>query len=107
MSRLPDSVPDALAMGDALGRSDVLRDLQQRLRMSQELLACARSVLPAELVDQIASGVLDEKGWTLLARTSAAAAKLRQCLPRIEASLTQKGRQVSAIRIRVQSRQTG
>lgn len=103
MSRRAPSVPDALPMRDALGRSDMLQHLQRRLREAAELLSVARAVLPGELGTQVSSGTLDETGWTLLARSSAAAAKLRQCLPRIEEALAQRGRKVNAIKVRVQS----
>jgi prophage DNA circulation protein len=85
-----------MPLGDALDHSDVLRNLQRRIQESRELLQWTREVLGPELGAQVASGAFDESGWTLLA-------KVRQRLPQIATALQQRGRQVSAIRIRVQS----
>jgi broad-specificity NMP kinase len=46
---------------------------------------------------------VDEQGWSLLAANAAVAAKLRQLQPRLEDRLRDRGWQVSAIRIKVQS----
>jgi hypothetical protein len=48
-------------------------------------------------------GPLDDKGWSLLAASNAAAAKLRQIVPQFEERLLQRGWQATPIRIRVQS----
>lgn len=90
-------------MRDAIGRSDVWQDLQRRLNESEIRLQVARSVLPPALGRDLRSGVLDEHGWNLLVTSSAAAAKLRQWLPLIEAAMVQRGLEGSAIRVRVQS----
>jgi hypothetical protein len=48
-------------------------------------------------------GPVDELGWSMLAANASVAAKLRQLQPRLEAVLKERGWQVSAIRIKVQS----
>ena len=58
--------------------------------------------IPQALPDYPADKDLGD-GWTLLAANAAVAAKLRQWLPRLDSALAAKGRQGSAIRIRVQS----
>jgi hypothetical protein len=45
----------------------------------------------------------DDGGWSLLVQSGAAASKLRQLLPELEAALLQQGWQVMPIRIKVQS----
>ena len=103
MSKRDASLPDALPIDSALGRSDVLQDLQRRLRVSAACLQAARELLPEALGTELRSGVLDEKGWNLLVSSSAAAAKLRQWLPLLQEGLKQRGLEVSAIKVRVQS----
>ena len=63
--------------------------------------------LPAALVPHVSAGPVDELGWTLLARNASVAAKLRQLQPRLEAELRQRGWQVTAIRVHVQSSGNG
>ena len=47
------------------------------------------------------AGPLDEAGWSLLVANSAAAAKLRQMLPQLQAELQHHGKPVAEIRLRV------
>ncbi len=91
-------------MSDALARSEPLGRLLQRLRESQARFDAVRGVLPAGLRDCVRPGPLDDEGWALLADHGAAAAKLRQLLPRLELALRAKGWQGTAIRVRVQPR---
>lgn len=48
-------------------------------------------------------GPVDEAGWSLLAANASVAAKLRQLQPRLEEMLRERGWEVSAIRVKVQS----
>lgn len=95
-------VPAALPLRDALGQSATLQSLRQRLLDSTARLNAIVALLPAPLRDQVCAGPVDETGWSLLAPTPAAAAKLRQLRPRLEEALLAAGWQVSAIRIKVQ-----
>jgi hypothetical protein len=101
------SVPDALPIRDALQRSGPLERLQQRLADSKARLNAVRTCLPAALTPYVSAGPVDDLGWTLIARNAAVAAKLRQLQPRLEATLRQRGWQVTAIRIHVQSSGNG
>ena len=56
-------------------------------RSSRERLAAIREQLPDTLRDQVRAGPLDETGWSLLVPNGAAAAKLRQLLPALQATL--------------------
>jgi hypothetical protein len=101
-ARRKPMVPDSLAVRDALDRCEPLRHLQQRLALSQRYLEAVRLVLPPELVPLTSAGPCDESGWTLLVAHTAAASKLRQLKPRLEACLQERGWQVIAIRVRIQ-----
>jgi hypothetical protein len=99
---VPPVVPYGVPVRDALDRCEPLQQLCQRLVLSQQCLETIRSSLPPELIPLTSAGPVDESGWTLLTAHAAAAAKLRQLRPRLEASLQERGLQVSAIRIRIQ-----
>jgi hypothetical protein len=86
-----------------MSRHSMLERLQLLLRDSQSRLDGIRPLLPPALAAHVKAGPVDEQGWTLLAPNAAAAAKLRQLQPRLEAALRQQGWQVSAIRVKVQS----
>ncbi|RVU44291.1 hypothetical protein [Rubrivivax rivuli] len=94
----------ALALASALHSNETLGGLLQRVRASQALLALAAEVLPAGLRDAVRSGPLDDEGWVLLVANAAAAAKLRQVLPAVEALLRQHGHRM-AVKVKVLPRQ--
>jgi hypothetical protein len=102
--RMPPSGPPApptLPLGAALSRSEPLGRLMQRLRESNDCLDAVRGLLPAGLADEVRAGPLDEKGWTLLVSGSAAAAKLRQLMPRIEAELLAQRNKAVTVRVKI------
>ncbi|WP_372526419.1 DciA family protein [Piscinibacter sp.] len=92
-----------MPIADALQRSAPLAQLRQRLQDSNERFNAVRGQLPATLVPHVKPGPVDDEGWSLLAANASVAAKLRQLQPRLEDVLRQRGWQVSAIRIKVQS----
>jgi hypothetical protein len=100
MSPYPPKTP-TMRLGAALGQSEPLARLMQRLRESNACLEAVRTVLPAGLMDQVRPGPLDETGWTLLVSSNAAAAKLRQCLPLVEKALLEQRRQVIAVKVKI------
>lgn len=91
-----------LTLGDALGRSEPLARLLQRLRESRARFEAISPLLPPGLLETVRPGPVDDDGWSLLAAHGAAAAKLRQLLPRLEAALSAKGWQATPIKVRVQ-----
>jgi hypothetical protein len=97
-------VPDPLAIAQALQRSAPLASLRVRLQDSNARFAAIQALLPAALVPHVKPGPVDDDGWSLLAANASVAAKLRQLQPRLEEVLSQRGWQVSSIRIKVQSR---
>ena len=98
---MPADAPTLVPLADALRNSESLARLAQRLRESRRRFECIETLLPSALAAQAEAGPLDEHGWTLLALTPAAAAKLRQLVPLIEARLTEQGFGSLAIRVRV------
>jgi hypothetical protein len=95
--------PGTVAVGDALDRSQPLVRLLQRLQQSRDRHAAVCEHLPDALRDQIRPGPLDDAGWTLLVSHGAAASKLRQLLPTLDAALRAKGWAALPIRIKVQA----
>jgi hypothetical protein len=91
-----------LTLGDALGRSEPLTRLLQRVHESRERFAAVSVLLPPGLLETVRPGPLDDDGWSLLAAHGASAAKLRQLIPRLEAALVAKGWQPTPIKVRVQ-----
>lgn len=91
-----------LPLASALDRSEPLARLLQRLHESRSRFEAVSPLLPAGLLAAVRPGPLDDEGWTLLADHGAAAAKLRQFLPRLEALLHERGWQGTPIRVRVQ-----
>ena len=92
-----------MRLAQALQRSEPLARLGQLLQDSNARFDAIRPCLPAALAPHVKPGPLDELGWSLLAANASVAAKLRQLQPRLEATLKERGWQVSAIRIKVQS----
>jgi len=95
--------PGTWALGAALDRSAPLTQLLQRLKQSQQRLAVIRELLPDSLRGEVRAGPLDEAGWTLLVPGGAAASKLRQLLPQLQAALQAQGWPETVIRVRVQA----
>jgi hypothetical protein len=92
-----------LALASALDQSQPLAGLLRRLQESQDRLAAVREHLPEPLRDAVRAGPLDDTGWSLLAPSGAAASKLRQLLPELEAALTRQGWRATPIRIKILS----
>ena len=90
-----------LSLADALGASEPLVRLGDRLRRSRELFAAIAALLPPGLAPHVQAGPADDEGWSLLCANAAVAAKLRQLVPRLERQLHDRGLVVAAIRIKV------
>ncbi|MFL6694577.1 MAG: hypothetical protein ACJ8GO_16655 [Ramlibacter sp.] len=97
-STLPVSVQQAAEDSPTLAR------LAQLARESGERLKAVEPLIPAALRRVVKPGPIEGSAWCLLVEGNAAAAKLRQVLPAMQALLCDRGWQVSAIRIRVQAR---
>lgn len=98
----PRPAPPTLPVAEALARSTALGGLLQRVRDSNARWDAVRGALPAPLAAQVRPGPLDDEGWTLLVPSGAAAAKLRQCLPRVQAALDAQALPARHLRVKVQ-----
>ena len=103
MSKACPSVPNALAIREAMDQSAALGLLKRRIDESMRRLACIRCCLPEPLKAHVAAGPIDDTGWTLLATNSNVAAKLRHLQPAIEARLTHQGFSIVPLRIKTRS----
>lgn len=88
-------------MGTALDRSEPLAGLLQRVHESRARFEAVAGLLPAGLREGMRPGPLDDTCWVLLVPHAAAAAKLRQLLPALDAALRERGWPGPAIKIKV------
>jgi hypothetical protein len=95
---------DSLTVARALGAHATLASLLARVRESEARLAAVRALIAPELAATVRAGPLDDKRWLLLVDHASAAAKLRQCLPRIEAALREQGFTGPEVRVKVRPR---
>ena len=98
------SSPLGLPLADALGQSEPLTGLLQRVRDSKSRYEAIVPLLPPGLAEGLRPGPLDDSAWVLLASNAAAAAKLRQLLPAIDDVLRAQGWMGPAIKIKVSPR---
>ncbi len=96
----PSALP-GLTLANALEGSDALTGLLRRVQLSRARLAAVAPLLPDTLREHIRAGPLDEARWVLLVPDSAAAAKLRQLLPKMDAALVAGGFTGPVTRIKV------
>ena len=98
---MASSTPFNLPLSTALGRSEPLSALLKRLRESQARFAVIKKLLPQTLHAAVSPGPLDDSAWVLLAANAAAAAKLRQLVPELQAALLAAGWAGPDIKVKV------
>ena len=98
MTRPPP--PPSVPLASALERSEPLARLLKRVQQSRARFDAIRHLLPAALHGAVRAGPLDDDGWSLLVEHGAAAAKLRQMLPDLQAALAQRG-WPGAVKVRI------
>ena len=81
-----------------------LARLTSLARESGERLAAVQALIPQSLQRGIRPGPIDGPTWCLLVDNSAAASKLRQLLPTLLGALRARGWDVTAIRVKIQTR---
>ena len=96
--------PRPLTLQQAAESSPTLARLTQLARESGDRLRAVESLIPPALRASVRPGPIDGTSWCLLVEGSAAAAKLRQVLPAMQAQLRGRGWEVTAIRLKVQPR---
>lgn len=92
-----------VTLSQAADESPTLARLAQLARESGERLKALEMTIPAPLRASIRPGPIEGTTWCLLVDSSAAAAKLRQLLPVLQAKLNSRGWQVTAIRLKLGS----
>lgn len=95
---------NAVTLQQATDDSPTLASLSARVRDTSERLAVVRELIPPELRGAVQAGPVEDDVWCLLVQGSAAAAKLRQLLPALQAALRSKGWDAATIRLKVQTR---
>lgn len=90
-----------VSFSQAIDASPPLARLSGMVRESSELLKSIERLLPSALRMQVKAGPLEGGTWCLLVTGNAAAAKVRQLLPALQAQLRIGGGKVTAIRIKV------
>jgi hypothetical protein len=93
-----------LTLQEAADGSPTLARLAQLARESGERLQAIESLIPPPLRPSVRPGPIEGTSWCLLVEGNAAAAKLRQVLPALQARLCERGWEVTAIRLKVQPR---
>jgi hypothetical protein len=93
----------AVSLMQAAESSPMLARLAELTRESRERLRAVEPLIPAALRSTIKAGPIDGDGWCLLVSNTAAAAKLRQLIPSLEAALKRHGWEVNSIRVKVQT----
>lgn len=82
--------------------SPTLARLTELTRDSVARLKAVESLIPAPLRPAVKAGPIEGPVWCLILDNNAAAAKIRQLLPALEAHLRVKGCKLSSIRLKVQ-----
>jgi len=90
-------------LAKALGSSEALAALLQRVRESRARFDTIAPLLPDALMQAVKPGPLDDTSWVLLAAHASAAAKLRQMVPALQAALSAAGWSGPVIRVKVTS----
>ncbi|MES2186523.1 MAG: DciA family protein [Pseudomonadota bacterium] len=91
----------AITLQQATLDAPVLSRLAGLARESGDWLRLAESLIPPLLRASVRPGPIDGPVWCLLVDNNAAAAKLRQLLPALQAHLRSKGKTVETIRLKV------
>ncbi len=91
-----------LSLLQATQESPILARLSELSRDSVARLRAVEPMIPAVLRAAVTAGPIEGPNWCLIVSSNAAAAKIRQLLPAMEAHLRSKGWEVSSIRVKVQ-----
>ena len=93
----------AVTVQQASAESPTLAKLTALTRDSSDRLKAIELLIPASLRTAVQAGPIDGDNWCLLVKSNAAAAKIRQLLPALQAHLRSRGWEVNAIRLKVQT----
>ncbi len=90
-----------VSFAQAIDASPPLARLSSMVRESSEMLKSVELLLPSALRVFVKAGPLENEAWCLLVSGNAAAAKVRQIVPALQARLQASGSKVTSIRIKV------
>ena len=94
-------LPSTVTLHQAVGESPSLARLTELVRESNQRLKAIEALIPTTLRPAIKAGPIDGENWCLLVSGNAAAAKIRQLIPLIQASLLRQGWKVASIRLKI------
>ncbi len=94
-------INQALTLMEAAQESPSLARLTELTRESSLRLHALQNLIPSPLRNAIQAGPIDGTEWCLLVNSNAAAAKLRQMLPALQAHLNSQGYSVEKIRLKI------
>ena len=90
-----------MTIQQAAGNSPALARLVDLVQESGERLKAIEALIPDALRSAVKAGPINGETWCLLVDGNAAAAKIRQLSPLIQASLLRQGWRVASIRLKV------
>ena len=90
-----------MTLHQAVGDSPSLARLTQLIRESNQRLQAIQALIPIGLRPAVKAGPIDGENWCLLISGNAAAAKVRQLVPLMQASLLRQGWKVTTIRLKI------
>ena len=93
----------AVTLQQAADASPMLAQLAALTRESSKRLKAVESLVPPALRPALQAGPIEGTTWCIVVKSNAAAAKLRQLLPAMQAHLRSKGWQVNVIRLKIQT----
>ena len=91
----------AISFSQAAENSPSLARLAGLVQESNNRFKAIESLIPEGLRPAVKAGPVDDTTWCLLISSNAAAAKVRQLLPLIQARLVDKGWKVTSIRLKI------
>ena len=94
-------LPQALSVHQAAGNSPTLTRLAELIEDSNARLKAIEPLLPEALRQAVKAGPIEGESWCLLVSSNAAAAKIRQLVPLLQARLLDRGWKVTSIRLKL------
>lgn len=94
-------LPHTLTVQQAVGNSPSLARLAELVQDANNRLKAIEPLIPENLRPSIKAGPIEGDSWCLLVNGNAAAAKTRQLIPLLQASLSRQGWKVTSIRLRI------
>ena len=94
----PHRPHQAVSFSQAIDNSPTLAKLAMMARQSGDMLKSVERLLPPSLRASVQAGPIEGDNWCLLVTGSAAAAKVRQLVPALQAQLKADGLAIQTIR---------